>query len=46
MTNFDFLLSTPHFTASGEVVGAAEKIYTIDPAACALRVLVEQIYGL
>ena len=37
MTNFDFLLSDPQFTAFGEVAVAAEKIYTIDPAACALN---------
>lgn len=38
MTNFDFLLSGPQFTTFGEVAAAAEKIYTITPAA--LRVLV------
>lgn len=37
MTNFDFLLSDPQFTVFGEVAVAAEKIYTIDPAACALN---------
>lgn len=37
MTNFDFLLSDPQFTAFGEVAVAAEKIYTIDPAACVLN---------
>ena len=33
MTNFDFSLSDPQFTPFGEVAVAAEKIYTIDPAA-------------
>ena len=37
MTNFDFLLSDPQFTAFGEVAVAAEKIYQIDPAACVLN---------
>ena len=37
MTNFDFLLSDPQFTPFGEVAVAAEKIYTIDPAACVLN---------
>ena len=37
MTNFDFLLSDSQFTAFGEVAVAAEKIYTIDPAACVLN---------
>ena len=37
MTNFDFLLSDPQFTTFGEVAVAAEKIYTIDPAACVLN---------
>ena len=37
MTNFDFLLSDTQFTTFGEVAIAAEKIYTIDPAACALN---------
>ena len=37
MTNFDFLLSDPQFTTFGEVAVAAEKIYAIDPAACALN---------
>lgn len=36
MTNFDFLLSDPQFTTFGEAAAAAEKIYSIDPAACAL----------
>lgn len=43
MTNFDFLLSDPQFTVFGEVAVAAEKIYTIDPAACALNC--RQVYG-
>src|SRR5699024_7885643 len=37
MTNFDFLLSNPQFSTFGEVAIAAEKIYTIDPAACVLN---------
>ena len=37
MTNFDFLLSVPDFTPFGEVAVAAEKIYSIDPAACVLN---------
>ena len=37
MTNFDFLLSDPQFTTFGEVAVSAEKIYTIDPAACVLN---------
>lgn len=37
MTNFDFLLSDPQFTAFGGVAVAAEKIYAIDPAACVLN---------
>ena len=37
MTNFDFLLSDPQFTAFGEVAVAAEKIFCLDPAACALN---------
>ena len=37
MTNFNFLLSDPQFTAFGEVAVAAEKIFCIDPAACALN---------
>ena len=37
MTNFDFLLSDPQFTAFGEVAIAAEKIYAIDPAVCVLN---------
>ena len=37
MTNFDFLLSVPDFAHFGEVAVAAEKIYTIDPAACVLN---------
>ena len=37
MTNFDFLLSVPEFVSFGEVAAAAEKIYSIDPAACVLN---------
>ena len=37
MTNFDFLLSNSQFTTFGEVAVSAEKIYTIDPAACVLN---------
>ena len=37
MTNFDFLLSAPDFVPFGEVAVAAEKIYSIDPAACVLN---------
>ena len=37
MTNFDFLLSAPDFAPFGEVAVAAEKIYSIDPAACVLN---------
>ena len=37
MTNFDFLLTDPQFTPFAEAAVAAEKIYAIDPAACALN---------
>ena len=37
MTNFDFLLSDPQFSAFAPVAVAAEKIYQIDPAASALN---------
>ena len=37
MTNFDFLLSVPDFVPFGEVAVAAEKIFSIDPAACVLN---------
>ena len=37
MSNFDFLLSVPDFVPFGEVAVAAEKIYSIDPAACVLN---------
>ena len=37
MTNFDFLLSVPDFIPFGEVAVAAEKIYSIDSAACVLN---------
>ena len=36
MTNFDFLLSSPDFASFGEPAAAAEKIYSIDPAACVM----------
>ena len=36
MTNFDFLLSDPQFTSFAQAAVAAEKIYPIDPAACAV----------
>ena len=37
MTNFDFLLSSPDFASFGEAAAAAEKIYSIDPAACIIN---------
>ena len=37
MTNFDFVLSVPDFAPFGEVAAAAEKIYSIDPAACVMN---------
>ena len=37
MTNFDSFLSDPQFAALAPVAVAAEKIYAIDPAACALN---------
>ncbi|MBR4334525.1 MAG: DEAD/DEAH box helicase family protein [Clostridia bacterium] len=37
MTNFDFLLSCPDFASFGEAAAAAEKIYSIDPAACIIN---------
>ena len=37
MTNFDFLLSSPDFASFGVVAAAAEKIYSIDPAACVIN---------
>lgn len=37
MTNFDFLLSEPQFSAFADAAVAAEKIYQIDPAASALN---------
>ena len=37
MTNFDFLLSCPDFASFGEAAEAAEKIYSIDPAACIIN---------
>lgn len=36
MTNFDFLLSDPQFASFASAAVAAEKIYAIDPAACAV----------
>ena len=36
MTNFDFLLSDPQFSSFAQAAVAAEKIYAIDPAACAV----------
>lgn len=36
MTNFDFLLSSPDFSFFGETAVAAEKKYSIDPAACVM----------
>ena len=36
MTNFDFLLLSPDFTSFGEAAAAAEKIYSIAPAACVM----------
>ena len=37
MTNFDFLLSEPQFASFAGAAVAAEKIYAIDPAACAVN---------
>ena len=37
MTNFDFLLSTPAFESFADVAVAAERIYAIDPAPCAMK---------
>ena len=37
MINFDFLLSTPAFESFVDVAVAAERIYAIDPAACAIK---------
>ena len=36
MTNFDFLTAIPAFSSFAEPAAAAEKIYRIDPAACAM----------
>ena len=36
MTNFDFLSSNPDFASFAESAVAAEKIYSIDPAACVM----------
>ena len=37
MTNFDFLTATSAFVSFAEPAVAAEKIYTIDPAACVMN---------
>ena len=37
MTNFDFLLSDPQFEPFAQAAVSAEKIYTIDSAACVLN---------
>lgn len=37
MTNFDFLLSDPQFGSFADSAVAAERIYSIDPAACVLN---------
>ena len=37
MTNFDFLLSTPSFAPFASAAVAAERVYAIDPASCALN---------
>ncbi len=37
MTNFDHLLTDPQFTSFASAAVAAEKIYSIDPAACAMN---------
>ena len=37
MANFDFLLSEPQFASFAGAAVAAEKIYAIDPAACAVN---------
>ena len=37
MTNFDFLLATPAFAPFAEAAVVAERIYAIDPSACALN---------
>lgn len=37
MTNFDFLLSDPQFEAFASAAVAAERIYSIDAAACAVN---------
>ena len=37
MTNFDFLKMEPEFEAFSEAAIVAEKLYQIDPAACALN---------
>ena len=37
MTNFDFLLDVSYFDSFANAAVAAEKIYSIDPAACVLN---------
>lgn len=37
MTNFDFLRTDPQFSSFADVAISAERIYPIDPAACALN---------
>lgn len=37
MTNFDFLIATQVFESFADVAVAAERIYAIDPAACAMK---------
>ena len=37
MTNFDFLLSTPAFESFADVAVAAECIFAISPATCAMN---------
>ena len=37
MTNFDFLLSTPAFAPFAGAAVAAERVFAIDPATCAMN---------
>ena len=37
MTNFDFLLSTPSFSPFASAAVAAERVFAIDPATCAMN---------
>ena len=37
MTNFGFLLSSPAFESFADVAVAAERIYAIGPATCAMK---------